>query len=104
MLHARLKREAEMLRILATAVLSLLWGAGAAMAVDCAPNCDFVHDYGPYDFSYIRPGLAGIPVCDRQGNCSPHLVYIYSGHFLPQIRIIVRPTRRAIRVRRPSGD
>jgi hypothetical protein len=92
-----------MRRILATAILSLLWGAGAALAADCSPRCDFVHDYGPYDFSYIRPGLAGIPACDRQGNCSPHLVYIYSGRLLPQIRIIVRPTRRAVRVlRRPA--
>jgi hypothetical protein len=99
-----LKREAKMLRILATAILSLLWGAGAALAVDCAPHCDFVHDYGPYDLSYIRPGLAGIPVCDRQGNCSPHLVYVYSGH-LPHIRIIVHPTRRAVRaLRRPTRD
>jgi hypothetical protein len=99
-----LKREGKMLRILATAILGLLWGVGAALAVDCAPHCDFVHDYGPYDFSYIRPGLAGIPVCDRQGNCSPHLVYVYSG-LLPQIRIIVRPTRRSVRVlRRRGGD
>lgn len=94
-----------MLRIITTAVLSLLWGAGAALAADCSPHCDFVHDYGPYDFSYIRPGLAGIPVCDHQGNCRPHLAYFYSGHLWPQIRIIVRPTRRpASLLRRPAGD
>lgn len=88
---------------LAIAMLGVLWGSGAALAVDCAPHCDFVHDYGPYDFSYIRPGLAGIPVCDRRGNCSPHLVYVYSGR-PPQVRIIVRPTPRAIRaLRRRNG-
>lgn len=81
-------------QMLAIAMLGLVWGSGAALAADCAPHCDFVHDYGPYDFSYIRPGLAGVPVCDRQGDCSPHLAFVYSGR-RPQIRIYIHPTHRA---------
>ena len=45
-------------------------GAGTALAGDCSPHCDYYHDYGPYNFSYVEPGLTGYPVCYRQGNCS----------------------------------
>jgi hypothetical protein len=66
-------------KILATTLLLLLLsGSHAALADDyCAPSCDKWHYYGPYDFSYIRPGLLGYPVCDRLGNCAPHLVYTH---------------------------
>ena len=71
---------------------SVLLGSGIAWAADCTPHCDYVHDYGPYDFSYVRPGLAGYPVCDWRGDCAPRIVYYYAGHRRPGVRIIIRPT------------
>jgi hypothetical protein len=85
-----------MLKITAAVVLCVVTVAPeAAFAFDCAPHCDYVHDYGPYDLSWVSPGLVGIPVCDRHGNCSPHLVYRRFGHPWPEISITVRPTFRA---------
>lgn len=84
-----------MLKILPPAVLCVLVATfGVAFASDCAPHCDYVHDYGPYDLSWVSPGLVGIPVCDRQGNCSPHLVYRRFGRPWPRITITVRPTHQ----------
>ena len=59
----------------AICVLVACAGAPAAAEVSCAPVCDFFHYYGPYDFTYIRPGLYAYPRCGPDGNCSPHLVY-----------------------------
>jgi hypothetical protein len=69
----------------------ILFGSRAALAEDCSPHCDFWHYYGPYDFSYIRPGLLGYPICDRQGNCAPHLVYTQPDHRTGRITVTVRP-------------
>lgn len=92
-----------MLKILPPSVLCvLIWTSGVAFAYDCAPHCDYVHDYGPYDFSWVSPGLVGYPVCDREGNCSPNLVYRRFGHLRPGIRIRVRPTRPARSIVRRS--
>lgn len=78
---------------LALAILSsVMLVSGVAWATDCSPHCNYVHDYGPYDFSYVRPGLAGYPICDWRGNCAPHLVYYYGGRRRPGVRIIIRPT------------
>lgn len=79
---------ASALAILSSVALS----SGVASATDCLPHCNYVHDYGPYDFSYIRPGLVGYPICDRRGNCAPYLTYRYTGHARPGVRIIIRPT------------
>lgn len=57
----------------------------------CSTHCDFWHYYGPYDFTYISPGLFGYPRCDRQGSCSPYLDYVYSGRRYG--RVTVRPAR-----------
>jgi len=85
-----------MLKFLSPAVLCVLvWTSGAAFADDCAPHCDYVHDYGPYDLSWVSPGLVGYPICDRRGDCSPHLVYRRFGRSWPDITITVRPTYRA---------
>jgi hypothetical protein len=85
-----------MLKVLPPAILFVLvWASGVALAYDCAPHCDYVHDYGPYDFSWVAPGLVGSPLCDRQGSCSPYLVYRRFGHPWPGIEITVRPTHRA---------
>jgi hypothetical protein len=84
-----------MSRILAAAVVSLaLFASGAAWAVDCSPHCDYVHDYGPYDFTYVRPGLFAYPVCGPRGNCAPNLVYTYSGPPARGITIVIHPRRR----------
>jgi hypothetical protein len=48
-------------------------------AAECFPRCDYTHYYGPYDFTYVRPGLFAYPRCDLRGNCSPQLVYSTSG-------------------------
>jgi hypothetical protein len=85
-----------MLKVLAPAVLGVVLCVPAvAFAYDCAPHCDYVHDYGPYDLSWVAPGLVGFPLCDRGGNCSPHLVYRRFGHPWPRITITVRPMHRA---------
>jgi hypothetical protein len=87
--------DAIMLKALPPAVLLILLAAsGSALAFDCAPHCDYVHDYGPYDMSWVSPGLVGYPICDWQGNCSPHLVYRRFGRPWG-IEITVRPTHRA---------
>ncbi len=64
-------------KVVAAAICMLVACAGgpAAADVSCAPNCDFFHYYGPYDFTYIRPGLYAYPRCGPDGSCSPHLVY-----------------------------
>jgi hypothetical protein len=69
----------------------LLAGASTAGAVECAPYCDFTHDYGPYDLTYKRPGLYAFPRCGPSGDCSPRAVYSYPRR---GVRITVRPRRR----------
>jgi hypothetical protein len=57
---------------LCAAVILFVLPCGSAQArVDCHPNCDFVHDYGPYNLSWARPGLWCAPRCDARGNCAP---------------------------------
>jgi hypothetical protein len=74
-----------------------LWGllvlgcSPAAARIDCTPNCDYVHDYGPYDFTYMRPGLYGFPRCGPSGDCSPYLAYT-----APRTRVIIRPRPRTV--------
>jgi hypothetical protein len=50
-------------------------GTGAVSAAECFPHCDYTHYYGPFNFTYIEPGLFGYPLCDVRGNCSPQLAY-----------------------------
>jgi hypothetical protein len=83
-----------MLRYFASAILTFsLFGSDTVLAEDCSPHCDYWHNYGPYDFSYIRPGMFGYPICDRQGNCSPYLIYTYPGSRYG--RITIRPVSKA---------
>src|ERR1043166_1328029 len=49
------------------ALFALLIAAPAA-AIECAPYCDYTHDYGPYDLSWKRPGLYAFPVCAPDGD------------------------------------
>ncbi|HEV7983221.1 MAG TPA: hypothetical protein VGP86_10025 [Xanthobacteraceae bacterium] len=72
-------------------------GAGGALAAECFPHCDYVHNYGPYDFTYVRPGLYGYPVCNARGECLPNLVYSTSGRARRgniEVRFLSRPRRR----------
>jgi hypothetical protein len=74
-----------------------LCSAGTALAAECFPRCDYTHDYGPYDFTYIRPGLYGYPICGPRGNCLPNLVYSTSGYARRgniEVRFIPRPRYR----------
>jgi hypothetical protein len=55
----------------------------------CYPHCDYTHYYGPFDFTYIQPGLFAWPRCGPQGDCAPHLAYT-AGVRRPAGRITVR--------------
>jgi hypothetical protein len=96
------KRGDEMPRLGAALLLSLLF-ASSAWAVECYPNCDYTHDYGPYDFTYVRPGAYGFPACNVYGECLPRLAYRrgvpYGGYLVvrPLPRIIIRPLPRVRR-------
>jgi hypothetical protein len=79
------------LRLLAVLCLTSC-GAGAALAAECFPYCDYSHNYGPYDFTYVRPGLYGYPLCNARGNCLPNLAYSTSG----------QPRRGNVEVRFPA--
>ena len=72
--------------------LVALGSSPAQARVDCTPHCDFVHDYGPYDFTYERPPTYGFPRCGPYGNCSPYLAYY--GYVYPRTRIVIRPRPR----------
>ena len=63
-------------------------GTSAVAAAECFPHCDYTHYYGPFDFTYIQPGLFGYPLCDPRGNCSPQLAYSTAG--IRRGRITVR--------------
>jgi hypothetical protein len=91
-------REDVMPRLLAAALFALLpLAAGPAAAeVGCAPYCDFTHDYGPQDFTYVRPGLYLYPRCGPSGYCSPHLVSSARRYYG---RITVRGVARPVRPR-----
>src|SRR5213083_2328287 len=68
----------NMLRLFAAVLFAFVFfGCAARAEVECYPHCDYWHDYGPYDFTYIRPGLYGFPRCGPRGDCSPYLVYTY---------------------------
>jgi hypothetical protein len=77
--------------LVVSALVALL--AGPAAAEGCGPRCDYWHYYGPYDFTYISPGLFAYPRCNQQGNCSPYLTYVYSGRRYG--RVTVRPANHA---------
>jgi len=83
-------------RLFAALCLSLC-GAGTALAAECFPHCDYVHNHGPYDFTYVRPGLYGYPLCNLRGECLPNLVYSTSGRARRgnvEVRFISTPHRR----------
>lgn len=71
-------------------------GTRAVSAAECFPYCDYTHYYGPFDFTYVQPGLFGYPRCGPQGNCSPQLLLSTTG--VRRGRITVRfPRVTAIR-------
>jgi hypothetical protein len=84
-------------------LLAALWlsfcGAGGALATECYPHCDYVHNYGPYDFTYVRPDLFGYPTCNVRGECLPYLYYSTSGRARRgnvEVRFISRPRYRPL--------
>ena len=84
-------------RGLVTALCLSVCGAGGALAAECYPHCDYVHNYGPYDFTYVRPGLFGYPTCNVRGECLPNLYYSTSGRLRRgnvEVRFISRPRPR----------
>jgi hypothetical protein len=81
---------------LALVSLGTWFGTGAVSAEECVPHCDYRHYYGPFDFTYVQPGLFGYPLCGPRGNCSPQLVYSTTG--FRRGRITVRfPRLTAVR-------
>ena len=86
-----------MMRVFTAIILGFLFFCSAAWAeVECYPHCDYWHYYGPYDFSYKRPGLFGYPICDARGNCSPYLRYTYQRGYAPRKTIIIHPGPRRV--------
>jgi hypothetical protein len=72
----------------------LVGSAPASAEVDCTPYCDFVHYYGPHDFTYVRPGLFAYLRCGPSGDCSPYLVSSSRRYFgRITVRRIARPVR-----------
>ncbi len=75
-------------RLFAAALFGVIaFASSPAGAVECYRHCDYTHDYGPYDFTYVRPGLFGFPLCGPNGECAPYLVYSRARYG----RIIIRP-------------
>ena len=78
----------------------LVLAASPAAAIECAPYCDYTHDYGPYDLTWKRPGLYAFPVCAPNGECAPRAARVYSPvsgwPYWPYrgVRITVRPRTR----------
>ena len=81
----------------ALAFLAFLYvGTHPVSAAECFPHCDYTNYYGPFDFTYVEPGLFGYPLCGPRGNCSPQLAYSTSG--VRRGRITVRfPRVTAVR-------
>src|SRR5215813_6644695 len=90
--------EDAMLKLITAAIVAVLaFAPGPACAeVDCAPNCDFVHYYGPYDYTWVRPGLFLHARCGPSGFCSPHLIRSSRYRGSVTIRSFGRPLRRRL--------
>jgi hypothetical protein len=83
-----------------SAGLALAFGAAAGLVLllasdpawsqrrpSCYPYCDFTHYYGPYDYTYLRPGTYCYPLCRPDGVCRPNPLCIVQA---PRGRITVR--------------
>jgi hypothetical protein len=87
------------LRAIRYSLFALFFIASPALAIECAPHCDYTHDYGPYDLTWKRPGRYAFPVCAPNGECAPHAVHVYSPvsgwPWWPYrgVRITVRPRK-----------
>ena len=90
------------LRVIRYSLFALvLFAAAPAFAIDCAPYCDFTHNYGPYDLSWKQPGRYAFPLCGPNGVCAPHAVNVHSpvsgwAWYWPYrgVRITVKPRKR----------
>ena len=91
-----------MLKVFAAALVSLFLlgpGSAAAQTPGCYPYCDYVHDYGPYDYSYVRPGLDCYPRCGPDGSCAPGLACMVSRRSAGTITVRTRAPVGTITVR-----
>jgi hypothetical protein len=86
--------EEVMPKLIAAAALLAVLSGPASAEVGCAPNCDFTHYYGPYDYTWVRPGLYLYPRCGPTGDCSPYV--ISSSHYRGRVTIhrFAQPVRR----------
>jgi hypothetical protein len=75
---ANRKTRASLFAIRYSLFAFLIVAAQPAAAIDCAPYCDYTHDYGPYDLSWKQPGRYAFPACAPNGECAPHAVHVYS--------------------------
>ena len=97
---ARHRRAFHSLSAIRYSLFALLI-ASPTWAIECAPYCEYTHDYGPYDLSWKRPGRYAFPLCAPNGECAPHAVHVYSpvsgwpywDHYRG-VRITVRPRKR----------
>ena len=98
---ANSKRRASLFAIRYSLFALLI--ASPAAAIECAPHCDYTHDYGPYDLSWKRPGRYAFPLCAPNGECAPRAVHVYSpvsgwpywDYWRSRgVRITVRPRKR----------
>jgi len=76
---ANSKRRASLFAIrYSLFALLTLFAVSPALAIECAPYCDYTHDYGPYDLSWKRPGRYAFPLCAPNGECAPRAAHVYS--------------------------
>lgn len=65
--------KVTLMKILSPVLVGLaLLVSPAAAQTSCAPYCDYLHDYGPRDLTYVRPGLFCYPRCFPDGTCAPY--------------------------------
>jgi hypothetical protein len=89
---ANRKARASLFALSIAAPIFFVTASPARAEVECSPYCDYTHDYGPYDLTWIRPGLYAFPVCGPSGDCAPHAVHTYPRY--RSVRITVRRHRR----------
>lgn len=80
-------RAAAIGAVAAMVLLGASEPARAQSRPSCYPYCDFTHYYGPYDYTYLRPGTYCYPLCRPDGVCRPNPLCIVQA---PRGRVIVR--------------
>jgi hypothetical protein len=70
-----------MVKVLSAAFfgLALVAPVPSHAQTSCEPYCDYLHDYGPRDLTYVHPGLFCYPRCFPNGTCAPYGYCTVSG-------------------------